>query len=484
MSEQWLRRQLQEARPTQQFIEPLQHYIPRVSPRLVAPHWLKPLTDLLDQAWDTPVMAVVAAPPQHGKTECITHALCRGMQVRPERRNAYTTYNAKRSGRVERKTRLVAERAGLKLRFRQDDWLNERTGGSIIWASRKGGLTGEPVDGVLVVDDILKDRREADSAAAREECLDWFDDVADPRCHPSASKIVVATRWHPDDLSGELIKRGWKYINLQALADGPTDANGVVISDPLQRRRGEPLCEERKSRVSLLEKQRTNIFSFVSLYQGEPRPRGGSVFGEAAYYDALPAEAYRVGYGLDLAYSKKKTADHSVAIELWRWDPPPLRTADGKAHAQKPVFYVVGVIRKQVKAPEFLLALHSMRSKRRGPMRWYASGTEAGSADFIKLKVPQLEVVTASEDKFQRAQPVAEAWNDQRVLVPSRKFFGLDEDDHESQVPEWVDAFVDEVCAFTGVNDGEDDQVDALAAAHDVLNKKIWTGGTFTIPNL
>lgn len=468
MSRKWARRNLQEAAPLQPFTEPLQAYIPRVSPRLVAPTWLEPLTDLLEEALVKPICAVVAAPPQHGKTECITHALTRAMRVKPSGRSAYATYNAKRSARVERKTRLIAERSGLEhLRFRQDDWFDPRTGGGLLWASRKGGLTGEPIDTLLIVDDILKDRREADSAAAREECLDWFDDVAEPRCHPTASKIVVATRWHPKDLSGELIARGWRYLNLKALAEGTAGSDGRIVDDPLHRFPGEALCEERRSREAHLAKRKVNLFSFVSLYQGEPRPRGGTVFGEPAYYDALPAERYRVGYGVDLAYSSKKSADHSVCIELWRHDPAPDRV-DTKP---KPVFYVVAVARKQVAASEFTLTLHSMRSKRRGPMRWYASGTEAGAADFIKRKVAGLQVEPATQDKFIRAQPVSEAWNDGRVLLPSARFFGQDEDDDSdsSAEPEWVAELASEVQAFTGLNDPSDDQVDALAAAYDVL---------------
>ena len=47
-----------------------------------------------------------------------------------------------------------------------------------------------------------------------------------------------------------------------------------------------------------------------------------------------------------------------------------------------------------------------------------------------------------------RAQAVAAAWNDQRVLVP-----------HDAP---WLREFVDEVGGFTGVSDKADDQVDGL----------------------
>ena len=48
------------------------------------------------------------------------------------------------------------------------------------------------------------------------------------RVHPSASILVVHTRWHPDDLIGWLQERDagarWEVIELRAIADG-TDPN-------------------------------------------------------------------------------------------------------------------------------------------------------------------------------------------------------------------------------------------------------------------
>jgi hypothetical protein len=46
---------------------------------------------------------------------------------------------------------------------------------------------------------------------------------------------------------------------------------------------------------------------------------------------------------------------------------------------------------------------------------------------------------------------VSAAWNAGKVLLPRNS--------------KWLDAFVAEVCGFTGVGDRRDDQVDALASA-------------------
>lgn len=419
-----------------------------MTPRWKRPDWLAPYVTVLERAVSEPIRVVVAAPPQHGKTETTLHALIWALRKAPGRRNAYATYAQERAERQSDKARLIAQRDHIAFQWRKEFWIDPATEGSILWTSRGGPFTGEPVDGLLLIDDALKDRREAESATTRRQVLDWFDDVAEPRCHPGASIVVLATRWHANDLSGELIKRGWPYINLKALAEGPTDEAGRVTTDPLRRLLGEPLCAERKPRDALELKRRENAYSFASLYQGEPRPREGTVFSEPTYYDELPDKGYRVAYGVDFAYSAKKKSDWSVVVRL-------LETSgiDSTGKTAK-FFYVADVVRHQVDAPSFLLTLKARHSEMPGKMCWIASGTERGTAQFVQQKIP-LTIKTASEDKFQRALPVSELWNAGRIMVPKEAL--------------WLDTFLDEVLSFTGVSDEHDDQVDALAgglAAH------------------
>src|SRR6478736_3203474 len=55
---------------------PLIDFVPKVSPNLVRPRHLLPFLELLQRAVDPgELRAVVAAPPQHGKTEVVLHAL-------------------------------------------------------------------------------------------------------------------------------------------------------------------------------------------------------------------------------------------------------------------------------------------------------------------------------------------------------------------------------------------------------------------------
>jgi len=418
--------------------EPLATFIPRVSPRFVYPHWLGPLLDELARAEAAlrgegpPVRVLVSVPPQHGKSTAVLHWLARLIGRYPWLRHAYCTYSASLSTRQSRACRRISVEAGVTLdpsAQRLEEWLTPQEGG-ISWTSIGGPLTGKPIDGIGIIDDPFKDRREAESQAIRETTWDWYTDTFLSRIHPGASQFVVATRWHVDDLSGRLAKQGgWTVVNLPAI-----DEEGAALWPE-----GRPIdwLLERKSIVG--------EYGWWSMYMGQPRPKGGALFDIATTckLSDVPRTG-RVSIGVDLAYTKKTSADYSTAVVL--------RECGGKV-------YVTHVLREQVMASDFVERLQRLGNQNPGaPMVWHGSTTERGGADAIRsLGLPQLRAKLATADKFVRSQEVAAAWNRGDVIVP-----------HDAP---WSRDFLDELQAFTGVGDRHDDQVDALASAFDGLPK-------------
>ena len=437
-----------------EYTESLMDLIPRVTPAYERPEPLAPLIEMIERTARERVFGVAATPPQHGKTEAVMHALLWLTLKRPGKQNVYATYSQRRARSVSDKCRLILDRAGIRVEGTKDHWYLPDTGGSIIWTSIGGRLTGEGSDGVLFIDDPYKDRREACSPVTQNHRMDWFDDVAETRLNPGSSIIVIMARWDSNDLSGKLLQRmtplgePWEHCNLKAIfeGDGPANDNREV---------GDALWPERKPLPELLQKQQTNSYSFASLYQGAPRPRGGALFKEPMYYDDLPRRGYRVGLGVDLAYSKKTSADFSVLVEVWR---------DGDD------LYVVDVNRAQVEAPSFVLPMKRKSGMYPGvTLDWYASGTEKGAGDFIIEKGVPLRIINPPGDKFSRALSTAEKWNNNtgegpRLMVPSPEFA-------ERNRLDWVDDFVYELTHFTGINDPHDDQVDGTVSACDSLDE-------------
>lgn len=409
-----------------------------MNPRYERPEHLAAIAELFVRSETEEVRALVSVPPQHGKTELLVNGLARRLRRQPWKRNAYASYGDRVARKKALACRDVANAAGVQLRddaHAVNDW-QTTDGGGLLATGIGGPLTGSPVDGMLVIDDPHKDRAEAESALARERVYDWWTSTARTRVHPGASVVVCHTRWHPDDLIGRLSKE------TKPGADGKPEPAWEVINLPAIREDGSPLWHQRP--LSFLEQHRANDYDWWSLWMGSPRPRGTSVFKGVKFYDELPVE-YRIGKGVDLAYTARTRADSSCAIVLLQ---------GGKDAKGRDLFYVADVKREQCEVPDFARTLAALNVRYPvGAWHWFCSTTEKGVAQVVSASGVTIEPVLATADKFVRAQLVATAWNEGRILVPRQA--------------QWLSAFVDELGAFTGVGDRHDDQVDALASAFE-----------------
>lgn len=377
-----------------------------------------------------------SVPPQHGKTELISHAyIWLMLGVGADRAHAYVTYQQKRAREVSRYVYRLAQSAGLRPVGNQDLWYTPQ-GASFRAAGIDTGLTGAAVTGLLVIDDPHKNRQEAESPILRSRVAREFVASVDTRTHPTTSILVNHTRWHVEDLIGVLgqDEATWgPRINLPAIDD-----DGRALWPELH-----PIEELEHKRETAGE------YDWWSLYMGQPRPAGASVFRDVQFYDALP-KRYRVAIGIDLAVTDKTSSDYAAAVVL--------AEADGN-------IYVLDVRREHATVPEFAGTLRMLAASYPGSrMLWHASAQEIATAELLRTE-SRLPVFTelATAGKFVRALPVAAAWNAVPGGRGGRIFLPRD--------APWVADFVSEVCGFTGKGDRHDDQVDALAAAYDQLTR-------------
>jgi phage terminase large subunit-like protein len=355
---------------------------------------------------------------------------------------AYCTHTGAFANTQSRGIRRIAASAGLKFASdsnRQDEW--EIAGGGGLCARGLGGeLTGRGFR-LIVIDDPVKSREQAESAVERAKIWDWINDDVLTRLSPDGFVFLVHTRWHPDDPIGRAkLDSNWHGINLPALSGSADDI--ALLPDVWS--------------VDFLRNIRdTNPYKFASLYQGEPRPRGGKVFGDPTWYDPreLPGHGYQIGHGCDLAYAAKTYSDQSVMIT-------------GIRH--NGLIYVVDAIAKRCQAHEFAAIVQQRQELLPGPCRWYCSTTERGTAGLMRSLGANIIDRLATADKFVRAQPAANAWNLGKILLPSS--YTEDGSSDITPVPDWAHELLEEVGSFTGVSDRHDDFVDSLAAMFDQLN--------------
>lgn len=400
-----------------------------MTPKYGPPRHLAPLVAQLERiARGERVRIVCHAPPRHGKSETVLHAIAWLIWQKPELAIGYASYGLRLPRRVARRARNMVQQLGVPLALkRADEWRTAKDGG-VLTASVGASIMGFGLD-VLIVDDPYAGRRDAESANQREAVQEWFNEDAFSRLQPEGSCIVFATRWHTKDLSGVLIADGWEYLRLPAVSD-----------------EGQPLWPEVWNLEALEQKKRrVGAYGWASVFQGQPVPRGGNLFtATPPVWTKLP-EVYRASFGVDLAYSRKTSRDYSVVVKVLR---------DGQGR-----YFITDVRRRQVKAPKFKKLCRLLHRKEpAAPWRWYTSTTESGTAELFQegpRGVP-LEPVLASADKFTRAQAFAAAWNEGLVHVPK-------------DAP-WLDDFLSELFEFTGADGETDDQVDAVVAAFDLLD--------------
>lgn len=409
---------------------PLEAWIPWVSPQYMAPVHLAPLLRALERAERERVRICVSVPPRHAKTESILHSISRYLARNPAQTVGYATHSERLAISKSRSARDYAVRAGVRLRPDAKALHEWRTteGGGMLAAGAGGTWTGHGVN-LLVVDDPFKNREEAESQLMRDKLHEWLTSTALTRVEPGGGVVICHTRWHMDDLIGRLTQEEdgeWEVVNLPAL-----DPDGV------------PLWPDHWGAEDLRHKKaEVGEYDWASLYQGQPRPRGGELFRDPARYETPELAGARIVIGVDPAATAESHADYSVATVL------AFRGAGADMRAD-----VLEVYRAQVEIPRLCEELLQLQKKYTAPLVVEAAGVGKAVPQLLRTLGTglRIEEFNPKGDKFTRAQPVAAAWNEGRVRVPS-------------SAP-WLEAVLREILAFTGIRDPHDDAVDSLSLA-------------------
>lgn len=172
-----------------------------------------------------------------------------------------------------------------------------------------GPLTGRGAH-LLLIDDPVKSREDADSEISRKKIKDWFTSTAYTRLMPGGAIIVIQTRWHEDDLAGWL---------LQDLAD----ENWDVLSLPALTGTQALWPEQYDYEALLRIKRAVGARDWNSLYDQNPSPDEGTFFKKAWF------RRYRKGQE-PKQLNKYMTSDHAPAggssndytcVRVWGIDP-------------------------------------------------------------------------------------------------------------------------------------------------------------------
>lgn len=222
---------------------------------------------------------IVTAPPQHGKSTLVSEWLPTWfLDLFPTRRVILSSYA---SPLATSKSEAVRDRfdgtnphtwARLNPKHASKaEWLLGE-GGGMKAVGVGSGITGFGGD-LILIDDPTKDWAEAQSAAAKQRVIDWFNGTLYHRkTSEETTFILIQTRWNEGDLAGYLLNEhadDWTEIRMPAIAEK---------DDELGREIGEPLCPERFGKEDLLATKRAvGSRIWAGLFQQRPAPADGNI---------------------------------------------------------------------------------------------------------------------------------------------------------------------------------------------------------------
>lgn len=425
-----------------------------------------PAIDLMNEAitetLNTPEgRLILSCSPQEGKSTLATKWTPAWILAqRPDTRIVVASYAANVARRMGRLIRGEIDTHSTEMGIRLADDLAAQHEfqlaghiGGVYAVGIGGGLTSRPAD-VMLIDDPLSNREQADSEVFRERSWDWWTDVASTRLAPGAPVILILTRWHHLDLAGKLLSAEdgnlWRFLNIPAQADHRPEKGET---DPLGRQPGEFMISARGRTPAQWERTKTRVGprTWASLYQGRPSPDEGDLFpadwsrfSEAMHIERadgscwIPGTDFELVQSWDLAFKDTKSSDYVVG-QVW------LRLG---VHA-----YLLDQVRARLSFNATLEAIRAMTARWPQAITKFIEDKANGPAviNSLSATIPGIIPIEPEGSKFARAAAVSPFVHSNNVHLP------------EAELLPNVEELLEEARAFP--NGSHDDTIDAFSQA-------------------
>lgn len=235
---------------------------------------------------------VVNLPPRHGKTRTAIHLAQWLLGNNPALKIMTGSYNERLSTVFSRAVRDgISEHSFDPARFTFSDvfphvrvkrgqalasqWTLEGQYASYLATSPSGTATGFGAN-MLIIDDLIKNAREALNETILEKQWNWFTDTMLSRTEAGYKILVIMTRWSSHDLAGRVLQNWTDVEHIQMKAQQPD---------------GSMLCDSILSQAEYAEKTRFMSAEIASAnYQQEPIDQKGRLYTHFQTYDDVPRD--------------------------------------------------------------------------------------------------------------------------------------------------------------------------------------------------
>ena len=389
---------------------------------------------------------IITAPPRHGKSKTVSEifpAWFFGLYPDCEiMLGSFAKGIATRFGRNIRNFMSSADYATIFPRSviakdsKAKDEFATIGGGEFHAGGLDGQFTGKGAK-LLILDDTIKNRKQAKSSTHKQSLREFYEYVAETRLTPDGAVVVMHTRWASDDLIGWLLDErkedGWVVVNLPAISDD-----------------GMALWPERWTLEYLQKLQRTNPQMFEALYQQKPSIEGGEIVKSSwwQFYKSheKPKSFQKVLQSWDLTFDRDKEDDSKndyVVGTTWG-----VTTVNGRLRA-----YLLDMIRRKADFNEQLKMFFELSKREPRAFKKYIEKAANGAAliSVLQNKVQGIEAVKPLGGKIERLESVTPFIEGGQVFLP------------DPREEPWVQPFINEFSEFP--NGKHDDQVDSTSQA-------------------
>ena len=389
---------------------------------------------------------VIETPPQHGKSTTVTETLPSWYLGRwPDKRVIVAGYSEDFAERFCRRNREKLQQFGTDIfgvalgkvqRATEFELANHR--GRMIARGLLSGITGNPAE-LLIVDDPIKSRQEADSQTIRDRIWEEWQNSLKSRFAAGAKVIVIMTPWHEDDLAARILRTELHAQLLRLPVEAEPD-------DPLGRTPGDPLCPElgkgadwlRDFKQAYLDDPGGGVRAWTALYQCSPRVEGGNLVKRQWWQRFDLRKPPRFGtqvISVDAAFKGGENNDF-VAITVW-----------GKAGND---YYLLDCLNRHLDFPGTLQLIRAV-SRQHPEARAVLIEDKANGPAIIQTLQKELFCIPVSPKggKVARVHAVSPAIEAGHVFLPERAG--------------WTAEFLDQWTAFPA--GAHDDMVDSSSQA-------------------
>lgn len=394
---------------------------------------------------------IINMPPRHTKSEFASYLLPAWFLGRyPDKKIIQTAHTAELAVGFGRKVRNLVNSKDFKRVFPnvslQADskaagrW-NTNKGGEYFAIGVGGAVTGKGAD-LLIIDDPHSEQEGASSDInVFNRTYEWYTSGPRQRLQPNGSIVIVMTRWHQKDLTGQVIdasiKRGgadqWEVIELPAILPS-----------------GSPLWSE-FWKLEELEALKAELpaSKWMAQYQQDPTAEEGALVKREWWMEweyQEPPQCEFIIQSWDTAFLKSERADYSACTT---WGVFYMESEDDGKFA--PNVILLDAYKERLEFPELKkLAMEKYNAYK--PDAFIVEAKAAGMPLIFELRqmgIPVQEYTPSrGNDKISRVNAVSDLFASGVVWAPQTR---------------WAEEVIEEFAAFP--NAEHDDLVDSSTQA-------------------